>query len=138
MSRYPCSNCGEKPPWKLATVMAWWYEENGERCAWRSRLCADCLTLLADSLKAGALADSSLLSACNMCAKDVSTGYRETYLNVYPPKQPPVERVAATCVSCADILRTAFSDRGERLQDRNARAAALADDAEARWNKVEW
>jgi hypothetical protein len=138
MSFLPCSNCGQRPQGKLAAAYAWWFDENGERESWRNRFCAVCLTTLLGSLKSGASADSPDLTACPMCGCDSSAELNGVWLTIYPPKQPEREYALPMCASCAASLRHTLSENGERMGDRNARAAALADSPASDWAQIPW
>lgn len=138
MSFYPCSNCGQRVPGKLATVYSNWFEGEGNRVAWRQRLCVDCLTGLMGSLKAGDSADSSLLTVCPMCGKDSSQDLSGIFLTIYPPKQSEREYALTTCVSCADSLQKLLQTGADPLRDRSAGAAAPADAPQSAWSQIPW
>ncbi len=137
MSYFPCSNCGQRVVGKLASIYANWFEGE-EREAWRTRLCASCLTDLMGSLKAGESADSSMLTVCPMCGKDSSQNLSGVYLTIYPPKQPEREYALTTCGSCAITLRQLFTRAGDKLPNRNAGAAAPAQPQHSEWSSIPW
>lgn len=137
VSFYPCSNCGQRPPGKLATVYANWFEGE-KRAAWRNRLCVGCLTTLMGSLKGGESGDSSILTVCPMCGVDAAPTLNGIYLTVYPPKQSEREYALTTCASCAASLQKLLSERGDALGDRSVGAAAPTDSPSSAWSSIPW
>jgi RNase P subunit RPR2 len=138
MSFFPCSQCGQRERGKLAAVYANWFDDSGDREAWRQRLCVACLTDLMGGLKNGTSADSSVLTACPSCGSDASQTLNGIYLTIYPPKQSEREYALTMCGSCGPILRQRLSTNADRLGDRNAGAAAPANAPSAAWDSVPW
>jgi len=138
MSFYPCSHCGQRIHGKLASIYSNWFTDSGDREAWRIRLCVGCLTALMGSLKNGSSGDSSGLTVCPMCGSDSSQNLDGIYLTCYVAKQPEREYALTTCVSCAASLRERLQFGADRLGDRNAVAAATAQNASAAWDSVPW
>ncbi len=137
MSAYPCSSHGAKIKGKLATVYSAWFDSEGERQAWKQRLCAPCLTTLADSFKAALSTNASDLTVCPMCGQDSSTVLDPIYLNVYLPKRDPEEFALCTCSSCAPSLRSLLLVGAQRLTNRGTGSGAPggAPDPDP-WDKV--
>jgi len=138
VSFFPCSECGQRAVGKLAAIYANWFTEDDKREAYRMRLCVTCLTRLMEQLKKHSSGDSGLLTICPLCGEDSSTNLSGVYLTIYPPKQPEREYALTMCSSCAPLLQAPFLERGDKLGDRPAGAAAPANAASAEWSHVPW
>ena len=138
MSFFPCSFCGQRAVGKLAAIYANWFAEDESRQAYRVRLCVPCLTELMVGLKNGQSSDSGSLTVCPSCGTDSSQNLDGNYLTIYPPKQPEREYALTTCTSCAALLRSRFTEHGDKLGDRVVGAAAPTTTPSSAWDSVPW
>lgn len=119
MSAFPCSVHGRKVDGRMASIYSAWFLANGERTAWKQRVCVDCVRSHLAPLLAHASEDSPDAVACPACGSDASEDLDPIYLTVYPPKQERREYALTTCAPCAVTLRLRLQERAERLPNRN-------------------
>ncbi len=120
MSVFPCSKCGQRSPGKLATAYWAWFRADGERTAWKQRLCARCASLLLGLLLRHAADNSTSVSMCPACGGDSATELDPCYLTLYVPTREPQEYALPTDASCAAHLRVEAQVGAEKLPDRGA------------------
>ncbi len=118
MSALPCAMHGHRIDGKLATAYWAWFRADGERTAWKQRICAPCVREVLGALLAAAAAENSDVTACPACGKDSSQDLDPIYLNLYLPKQEGREFALTTCAVCAVTLRQRFLERAVKLPNR--------------------
>jgi hypothetical protein len=137
MNIHGCSVCRTRTGGKLASVYAAWFRADGERTAWKQRLCVQCLTHELAQLLRSAAQNSEDLSVCPACGMDSSETMDPLYLTVYVPKQEAREYALPTCTSCAATLRVSLQQGAEKLTDRQrANGAASTSSTSDPWNEV--
>jgi hypothetical protein len=122
VSIYPCSSCSLRRTGKLASVYSAWFNADGERVAWKQRLCAPCLMTLTDGFRDSLSRNSSDVTVCPICGQDSSTDLDPIYLTLYLPKREPVESALCTCASCAPSLRKLLQVGAHRLPNREIKS----------------
>lgn len=103
----------------LASVYSAWWDQKGQREAWKQRLCVSCVTHILETLRASALGNSLDLTVCLTCGKDASQELNPIYLTVYLPKREAAEYALTICDSCAIRSRALLSTGADRLPERN-------------------
>ncbi len=131
-SAYPCSMHGHKISGKLATLYSAWFRADGERTAWKQRLCADCVRQQLGLVLQHAAEENSAVTACPACGKDSSEDLDPIYLTLYVPKQESREFALTTCASCAATLRVQLQAGAVRLPNRGGSTGreSSADDSD--------
>lgn len=138
MSFFPCSQCGQRERGKLAALYSNWFDDNGDRQAWRQRYCVACLTALMGLLKNGTSQDCESVTCCPMCGKDASQNLSGIYLTIYPPRSQEREYALTTCATCAATLRQHLQTSADKLGDRGIGAAAPMQTQGPAWDEVPW
>ena len=133
MSQYPCSSCGQRTKGRLATLYNAWFNDEGTRECYRQRLCASCITTLADILRASASESSLDVACCLGCGKDASAELSPIYLTVFLPKQEQREYALTMCLSCATSLRSTLMVGAQLMQDRGGNGGGLVS---AEWEAI--
>lgn len=119
MVRAHCAGCGTRLGGKLASLYWAWFRADGERTAWKQRLCAICTGTRLGTLLAHSTEDSSALTMCPACGADASTDLDPIYLTVYPPKRERLDFELTTCAPCAARIRSAAQENAEKLANRS-------------------
>jgi hypothetical protein len=87
----PCSLCGHRVPGKLASAYWAWFVGDGDRVAWKQRLCLPCLTsTFAETLrnaKSGLTGDIT----CPVCGGQSEADMDAVFCVLYLPKTDPQE-----------------------------------------------
>jgi hypothetical protein len=121
MSIYPCSACGKRHPGKLATAYNAWFLEDGQRVAYRQRLCVGCLKDELGEVIRNQVELADTAETCPACGGSNENGDLDpTFVTVYLPGRDPAEFGLNTCVSCAAKLRVELRRGEDRLADRGA------------------
>lgn len=134
VSVYPCSNCGQRAPGRMAALYAAWFVSEGERVCYRERLCAACVTIVRDSLLVSVSDSSPNVSVCPLCGEDSSTNMSPLYLTIYLPKQEAREFALTTCTSCVSPYLASFAEKGDKMADRGGGQVGAA--AAAQWENI--
>ena len=120
MSVFPCSVCRQRKPGKLASAYWAWFNADGDRTAWKQRLCPGCaqesLGTLFQTLRASD--GTSDVFACVSCGTDASQDSDPCYLTLYLPGKEPMEYALQLDAACAAKLRIPITTHAERLPDR--------------------
>jgi hypothetical protein len=137
MSVYPCTFCKQRKPGKLANAYWAWFKMDGERSAWRVRLCLGCAPgHLAILLSSSELTpENSNVFACVSCGADASEDSAPMYCTLYLPKKEPMEYALQLCGACAVRLQATISTSAERLPDRGGVVRGPSPDASA-WDAI--
>jgi hypothetical protein len=119
VSVYPCSSCKQRRPGKLASAYWAWFMADGNRSAWKSRVCAscapDCYRLL---LQPSVAEGSTDVFACISCGQSTSADSDPIYVTLYLPKMEPQEYALQMDGACAAKARIEIQTWSERLPDR--------------------
>jgi len=120
VSVYPCSECRQRKPGKLASAYWAWFTPEGDRKAFKCRYCPGCavesLKSLLDALR---LQDGNEnVFACVSCGADASTDSDPMYLTLYLPGKEPMEYALQLDSACAAKLRMEVVKIGDPLADR--------------------
>jgi hypothetical protein len=120
MSVFPCSNCRQRKPGKLATAYWAWFLADGERSAWKLRYCPACAedALLKLLNQVRGMDGTSDVSACVSCGTNAAEDSDPIYLTLYLPGKEPMEYALQLDGACAARLRIPVTTHGERLPDR--------------------
>jgi hypothetical protein len=113
VSLIPCDRCAERGPGKLTNCTWAWYRSDGERAAWRQRLCLTCVaTLLAPLYQK--TAEWSL--TCPACGVDTAEDLDPVYCTFYPDGAGKMILEAPTCPSCAARIRVEAQKGARKLE----------------------
>jgi hypothetical protein len=120
MSVFPCSNCRQRKPGKLATAYWAWFLADGERSAWKLRYCPACAedALLKLLNQVRGMDGTSDVFACVSCGTNAAEDSDPIYLTLYLPGKEPTEYALQLDGACAARLRIPVTTHGERLPDR--------------------
>jgi hypothetical protein len=119
MSAFPCSIHGHKVNGRLASLYSAWFTANGERSAWKQRICAPCAKQELARVLEHAAEENSAVTVCPACGSDSATDLDPIYLTLYVPKQEPKEFALTTCSTCAVTLRLRLQVGAEKLPNRD-------------------
>jgi hypothetical protein len=115
MSLIPCSACRKRVPEKLSQVTWAWYRADGQRVAYRQRLCTSCYLSAVQPLDVEPNFDELTCPACGMSVEhDMDPCYATAFL----PGMGRVQLEIASCASCAVTIRQRAQEGAERLEDR--------------------
>lgn len=115
MSLIPCDHCRQRVPEKLCQTTWAWYGPDGNRVAYRQRLCTQCYVTLV--LCWDKPLDMSALT-CPGCGISTDQDMDPCYATSYLPGSGKQQLEIPTCAACAGILREAARDGGQLLGDR--------------------
>jgi len=121
---YPCSACGARPSGiKLSSVTWAWNNADGQRSAWRQRLCAGCYAQRILSLPL--LAPEAAL-VCPLCGIGLEPPDMDpVYATSYVPGFGKIDHEWPTCGACAVQLRSSAQENALRLEDRRDQFGGL-------------
>jgi hypothetical protein len=115
MSLIPCDFCHRRVPEKLAQVTTAWYRADGQRVAWRQRLCTACFC--ANILPLDQEKNFDALT-CPSCGISTDHDMDPVYATIYAPGQGKIQIEAPTCASCAVQVRERAQEGAVKLEDR--------------------
>lgn len=115
MSLIPCDFCRKRVPEKLCQVTWAWYDANGDRVAYRQRLCTQCFCT--NLLPMDVPTDFESLT-CPACHISTSEDMDPCYATAYIPGQGKQSFELPTCAPCAVRVRVAAQQGSSRLEDR--------------------
>ena len=115
MSVYPCSRHGQRAPGKLASVYWAWFLADGERRAYRERLCIPCYAQFVVAIGIEAVEQPD---HCPICHTEVGRDADPIFATVYRPGAEPEETMWNTCGVCAVSARAPIVEGGIPLEDR--------------------
>lgn len=129
----PCSGCGQREPGKLMQCTWAWYRADGERTAWRQRLCEDCAAASVLSLHANTLGNPSL---CPGCHSSYDSDLDPVYCTFYPPGMGKVQGEYPTCAACAVHIRTRAQQGAIKMEDRPLVSEGQGPSPQTKWEEV--
>ena len=129
-----CSACGTHPRSKLAQLYWAWFRADGERTAWKQRLCVECTTERLATLLASSQTASFDSTTCPSCGTDASSELDPIYLTLYPPKSERLDFDLTTCASCAARIRVAAQEGASKLENRSM--GSSSDSAMKAWDAL--
>jgi hypothetical protein len=120
VSVYPCSECRQRRPGKLASAYWAWFKPEGDRTAYKCRYCQTCAveSLRPLLLSLQAQDGNENVFACVSCGADASTDSDPMYLTLYLPGKEPMEYALQLDSACAAKLRSGVQRIGDPLADR--------------------
>jgi hypothetical protein len=131
---YPCSMCGQRRPGKLASAYWAWFRADGERTAWKQRVCAPCLIeRIAPLVRKYAETNGENCPACGTTSTD---DLDQVYLTLYVPSHEPVECAFATDAACAARIRVDAQLGATKLADRGASVRGPSPTPTAEWDAI--
>jgi hypothetical protein len=137
MSIRPCHLCRQRVPGKLSSAYWAWFLADGERVAWRQRLCMPCLTNHFLPILRNASSTSMDVSTCPACGGSSESDSDPVFLVLYLPKTDPKEFELNTFAACAAKTRGSIFELGERLPNRQAEVRGPSSDALDPWAELE-
>ena len=138
MSGYPCSSCGQRVQGRIASAYVAWFKADGERVAYKLRLCFDCVRVNFTPLfVAMREADPAVLTWCPICAKETPSAELDpVYLTLYLPKDEPKEYAFQFHAVCAAKFRGPVATNGTRLPDRGGSVRGPSSFENLDWGSV--
>jgi len=118
MLRPVCAADGSRTAGKLASLYWAWFNANGERTAWKQRLCAAHAEQRLADLLAHSNDASGSASLCPSCGTSSEQDLDPIYLTVYAPHTERLDLELATCAPCAVSIRISAQEGAERLPNR--------------------
>lgn len=115
MSLIPCDACAKRVPEKLCQVTWAWYLANGERTAWRQRLCTACFAMTV--LPLDKPTDYENLT-CPACGESTEHDMDPIYVTCYLPGSGKLQLELPTCASCAVKIRARAQVGATHLEAR--------------------
>lgn len=137
MSIRPCHLCQKRVPGRLSSAYWAWFLADGERVAWRQRLCMPCLTSHFLAILRNASSDSTASLTCPACGGSSESDSDPVFLVLYLPKTDPREFELNTDAACAAKIRANIFELGERLANRQVEARGPSSDASDPWAELE-
>jgi hypothetical protein len=112
----PCSACGSRRPGEKLTQITWaWYRADGERVAWRQKLCIDEMAALVAPLIVNA-AQGTL--TCPSCGIDTTEDTDWQWFTAYPAGAGKVSAELPMCAVHAAELRVRAQVGAVKLENR--------------------
>jgi len=121
VSRLRCSYCEERVKGKPASLYWAWFPLPGERVAYKTRSCPECLTSHFKALLQTSSSTSTDDDTCIACGGSSEADEAVVYLTLYLPKREALSYELVFDAPCAVKTYATISDVGERLPDRGAR-----------------
>jgi hypothetical protein len=115
MSLIPCDSCAKKVPEKLAQVTWAWYRADGQRVAFRQRLCTSCFC--SNLLPLDKPVDFEALT-CPSCGISTEHDMDPCYATTFLPGHGKHQYEIPTCPSCAVEVRSRAQQGAQKLEDR--------------------
>ncbi len=115
MSLYPCSVCKKRTAEKLSSVTWAWNRIDGERVAWRQRLCVACF---ATRVLAMPMLTPEQPLTCPGCGAGTADDMDPMFCTAFVPGGGRLDFEWPTCAGCAVAMRQNGEDGGERLENR--------------------
>ena len=138
MSIRPCSICKRRVPGKLATSYNAWFLANGQRIAYRQRLCLPCLSTSYRALfQASATSTLTETPTCPGCGGESEKDSDPVFITLYLPKQEPREFELNFDAACAAKTRGVMSEGAELLADRQASGEGPQAPQPSPWDDLE-
>ena len=120
MSLIPCDFCGKRVPEKLCQATWAWYQANGDRVAWRQRLCTACYCT--NVLPLNLPMDFEALK-CPSCGISTEHDMDPCYATVFVPGGGREQFEFPTCAPCAVEIRNRAQHGASRLEGGERRGA---------------
>jgi ribosomal protein S27AE len=117
MSLIPCDYCHKRVAEKLAQATTAWYRADGQRVAWRQRLCTQCYCT--NILPLDKPVDFDNLT-CPACGISTEHDMDPTYVTVYVPGAGKNQFEWPTCSACAVKVRGRAQEGAVKLEDRQS------------------
>jgi hypothetical protein len=114
MSLIPCDFCHRRVPEKLSSVTWAWYRVDGQRTAYRQRLCTACFCQNLLPLDKDADFDDL---RCPACGISVNTDMDPCYATAFIPGSGRKQFELPTCAACAVPLRVRAQEGATHLED---------------------
>lgn len=137
MSIRPCSLCKQRVRGKLAAAYWAWFLADGERSAWKQRLCNECLSGTFAPILRNASSTSMDVATCPACGGSSENDADPVFLILYLPKQDPREFELNTDAACAAKIRGNIVELGERLANRQVESRGPSTLDDGAWDALE-
>jgi ribosomal protein S27AE len=123
MSLTPCDRCRKRVPEKLCQTTWAWYRTDGERVAYRQRLCTACFA--ATLLPISEAPDFENLS-CPACHVSTDRDMDPVYATVFFPGMGKQQYEFALCAPCAVEIRNRAQEGAVKLEGMESRGASAS------------
>lgn len=124
MALVPCSACRKRVIGKLTSIYIARFS-NQERVAKRTRLCRECCTEYADTVKAAKPlvgddgGSGEWPELCSLCGTKAADELDPIYLTIFEPKQEARQLTIPTCSTCSSNLWPQLTVGASQLADRS-------------------
>jgi hypothetical protein len=115
MSLIPCDACHQRVPEKLCQCTWAWYRADGQRVAYRQRLCTACFATTVLPLDKDLDYVNGL--TCPACGIGTDEDMDPCYCTAFIPGQGKIQLELATCASCAVTIRQRAQVGATKLED---------------------
>jgi hypothetical protein len=115
VSLIPCDSCRKRVQEKLAQVTWAWYADNGQRVAYRQRLCTACY--VTNVLPFDKPVDYDALT-CPGCGISTEQDMAPVYATAFLPGQGREQFEFPTCAACATRMHVMAIEGGHELESR--------------------
>jgi hypothetical protein len=131
----PCSYCGARDRGKNAWLVWAWNRADGERVAWRQKLCVTCVATNLSPLLINA--QEAPLS-CPACHAGTENDMDPTFVTYIIPGWEKQQGEFATCGPCAVEIRNRAQTGADKLEDRlvGVGAAAPTQTSVSAWDQL--
>jgi len=131
----PCSYCGARDRGKNAWLVWAWNRADGERVAWRQKLCVTCVATNLSPLLINA--QESPLS-CPACHAGTESDMDPIFVTYIIPGWDKQQGEFATCGPCAVEIRNRAQTGADRMEDRlvGVGAAAPTQTSVSAWDQL--
>jgi hypothetical protein len=124
MSVFPCCRHGKRADGKLCNAYVSWYFPEDKRWCYYTRWCKDCfeeaiLPIIAHNRELGEASETT----CIVCSDPVENG-AQTFMSLFPPKQPQHDYAFTTCESCFTDFRSELAKGGKLQLERGVGVGA--------------
>jgi hypothetical protein len=116
MSLIPCDTCHQRVPEKLCQTTWAWYRADGERVAYRQRMCAACFC--SRVLPMDVELDYANGLTCPVCHISTDEDMDPCYATSFLPGRGKMSLELATCGACAVRVRASAQEGATKLEDK--------------------
>lgn len=111
-----CQGCGQRSDAKYVSAYLAWFNQEGDRVAYKSRLCMNCFN--EHLLPYAFVQEPSDELRCPSCGIGTETDYQAVYGKVYIPGYEPEDVEIPFCESCRVVFSAWVVEHSGALEDR--------------------
>jgi ribosomal protein S27AE len=114
VSLIPCDSCHLRVPEKLCQATWAWYRVDGQRVAWRQRICTACFCSSVMPLDVPINYEDGI--TCPMCGISTNEDMDPCYCTAFLPGSGRLQLEIPTCAPCAAKLRARIQEGSRKLE----------------------